>query len=223
MDPLVIDVDVRERRTAVWRLLARQSRVAVRIRFVRLEVADYMVSGVLGIERKRAPDLAASIVQRRLFRQAAGMSGLRHRLLVVEGLRWGGAIGGMGWEQIRGALLSLGVMFGVPTMVTADARETVEVILGAAGQLSRAGRRRDVRAVRGRKGARWALAGLPGIGSERAARLLARFGSLEEVLTAPEEALATVAGIGRATARTIRSTAAGAAGRRARRRPSRSH
>jgi ERCC4-type nuclease len=48
------------------------------------------------------------------------------------------------------------------------------------------------------------LQGLPGIGPDRAARLLDEFGSVEAVLTAAREDLLTVDGIGPVTARGIR-------------------
>lgn len=45
---------------------------------------------------------------------------------------------------------------------------------------------------------------LPGIGPERARRLLKRFGSLERCLTASAKELAAVRGVGRGTAEQIR-------------------
>lgn len=50
------------------------------------------------------------------------------------------------------------------------------------------------------------LQGLPGVGSERAARLLDVFGSVEAVVTATSEELQSVAGIGKHIAEKIRWT-----------------
>lgn len=50
----------------------------------------------------------------------------------------------------------------------------------------------------------YVLQGLPGIGPALAQRLLARFGSVERVITADEAALMQVRGIGRTTAMRIR-------------------
>lgn len=47
------------------------------------------------------------------------------------------------------------------------------------------------------------LQGLPGVGPERAARLLERFGSIKAVVAAGEDDLAAVDGIGPRTARRI--------------------
>jgi len=48
------------------------------------------------------------------------------------------------------------------------------------------------------------LQGLPGVGPERAARLLDRFGSVQSVMTASADDLAAVNGIGERTAAKIR-------------------
>jgi excinuclease UvrABC nuclease subunit len=48
------------------------------------------------------------------------------------------------------------------------------------------------------------LQGLPGVGPERARRLLDRFGTIEAVIAAPAEGLAAVPGIGKGTAEGIR-------------------
>ena len=48
------------------------------------------------------------------------------------------------------------------------------------------------------------LQGLPGVGPERAARLLERFGSVQAVVTASLDDLATVDGIGEKTAAKMR-------------------
>jgi DNA excision repair protein ERCC-4 len=48
------------------------------------------------------------------------------------------------------------------------------------------------------------LQGLPGVGPERARRLLDRFGTVGAVIAAPAEALVSVPGIGPGTAEAIR-------------------
>jgi ERCC4-type nuclease len=89
-----------------------------------------------------------------------------------------------------------------------DPEETARLILFAArqgrlhasGALPRKGRRpRGKARIQSRL-----LQGLPGIGPERAHRLLERFGTIEAVVTAPVEALAAIPGIGKVTAETIR-------------------
>jgi Fanconi anemia group M protein len=49
------------------------------------------------------------------------------------------------------------------------------------------------------------LQGLPGVGPDRAGRLLERFGTIEKVMTATEDELRAAAGIGEKTAHRIRA------------------
>ena len=53
------------------------------------------------------------------------------------------------------------------------------------------------------------LQGLPGVGPERAARLLERFGSVQAIMTASADDLATVDGIGERTAAKMRGALEG--------------
>ena len=55
-----------------------------------------------------------------------------------------------------------------------------------------------------RKRQLYVLQGLPGVGPTRAQRLLAAFGSVEDVMTAPVEDLTEVEGIGSKTAQSVR-------------------
>jgi Fanconi anemia group M protein len=50
----------------------------------------------------------------------------------------------------------------------------------------------------------YVLQGLPGVGPTRAERLLAAFGSVENVMAASAEALREVEGIGKKTAQSVR-------------------
>ncbi len=89
-----------------------------------------------------------------------------------------------------------------------DAAETARLMVYTAEQL----RRRAWGAVvrpgyrpKGRQKRRlFVLQGLPGVGPERAERLLAAFGSVEAVMAADAEDLAAVEGIGEKTAARIR-------------------
>ncbi|MEN8133773.1 MAG: helix-hairpin-helix domain-containing protein [Pseudomonadota bacterium] len=89
-----------------------------------------------------------------------------------------------------------------------SAHETIRLILYAArqgravasGALPRKGRRyKGKRRVQAH-----ILQGLPGVGPERAKRLLEQFGSVEAVVAANEAELTSVQGIGQGTAQAIR-------------------
>jgi ERCC4-type nuclease len=110
-------------------------------------------------------------------------------------------------ESLQGALITLIVFLGLPVLRSLDPRETVRLMLYAArqgramatGALPRRGKR-----PRGKLRTQLhILQGLPGVGPERARLLLEAFGSVEAVLSASEEALRSVDGIGLSTAERI--------------------
>jgi ERCC4-type nuclease len=200
-------VDDRERRTGVVEHLHAQSDVEVRIE--RLPLGDYRVDDVLLFERKTLVDLVASIKDGRLFAQGCRLVGAAPwTAIILEGRGRDLAGCGMHRAAIQGALTTLTLFFGLPLLRSMNERETGQLILLAArqrrrlatGALPRSGRR-----PRGKPRVQLhVLQGLPGVGPERARRLLEAFGTVEAVMAAPREALGAVAGIGPATAEAIR-------------------
>jgi len=122
-------------------------------------------------------------------------------------------------EALQGALITLTLELGVslPRAETSD--ETARLLVYAARQRRRA---QDGAVPRASGGTRptgkrmtqlYVLQGLPGVGPARAQRLLSAFGSVEAVVTAPEEALQEVEGIGPKTAESVRWAVAEGTGR----------
>jgi DNA excision repair protein ERCC-4 len=202
-----IVADDREARGVVLKALRRHE--AVRLSLQRLPVGDYLVDNALLLERKTLPDLVASIKDGRLFGQGLRLARAPLRVaIILEGRSQDLADSRMRREAIQGALVTLTVFLGIPLLRSMDPEETASLILLAArqarayasGMLPRKGKRpRGKTRVQGR-----ILQGLPGVGPERARRLLERFGTIEAVFTAPADALASVPGIGKATAEAIR-------------------
>jgi DNA excision repair protein ERCC-4 len=202
-----IVVDDREYAGAV--LAALQRRECVQLRVERLPVGDYRIDDTLLFERKTLPDLAASIKDGRLFAQGLRLTEAPLRAaLILEGRSRDLAGSRMRREAIQGALVTLTLFLGIPLLRSMDPEETASLMLFAArqgrafasGAMPRKGRRpRGKARVQSR-----ILQGLPGIGPERAKRLLDRFGTIEAVIAAPAEALVSVPGIGQGTAEAIR-------------------
>lgn len=175
----------------------------------RLAVGDYLVDGRLLFERKTLPDLALSIQDGRLFRQALRLAASPLRAaLIIEGTARDLAGSGMRWEAVQGALVTVALFIGLPLLRCRTPAETARTLEFAArqgravasGALVRRGRRpRGKAAVQ-----RYVLQGLPGIGPEKAARLIGCFGSVQAVLAADAAALEEVPGIGAHTARRVR-------------------
>jgi len=206
--PLCIIVDDRER--ADGRVLAALgARDNVTVEIARLEVGDYRVERRVVVERKTAADFAASLIDGRLFQQAAALALAPERaVLVLEGRDQEWRDTGVRREALQGALITIGVFFGVAVLHSDAPEETARLLvyLGrqarrtAQGGLPRPGYR-----PKGRRARQiFLLQGLPGVGPERAARLLERFGSVQAVVTASVDDLATVNGIGEKTAAKMR-------------------
>jgi DNA excision repair protein ERCC-4 len=116
----------------------------------------------------------------------------------------------MRWEAIQGAMITMTLFMGLAVLRSRRPEDTVRTLLYAARQrraftgmpLARRERRpRSKAALQAH-----ILQSLPGVGPERATRLLRRFGSVEAALTANTAALADVPGIGPGVARRIRWT-----------------
>lgn len=206
-DRIPIIVDDRGRCGAVLQALRALESFDVVVR--RLAVGDYLVDDCFLFERKTLPDLALSIQSGRLFRQVLRLaqSERLRPVLILEGTSSELRDSGMGWEAIQGALVTVSLFMGLPVLRTRSPAETARTLLYAArqgravarGALPRRGRRPKGKTALQRH----LLQGLPGVGPERATRLLERFGNVRAVLSADQEALASVPGIGARTAKRI--------------------
>jgi DNA excision repair protein ERCC-4 len=176
---------------------------------MRLPLGDYRVDGRFLFERKTLTDLVAAIKDGRLFRQALKLSATTMQpVIILEGTGRELVGSSMRWEAIQGALVTVSLFCGVPLLRTRTPEETVRTMLFAArqgrtfasGALPRRGRR-----PRGKRARQlYVLQGFPGIGPERAHRLLERFGSVEAITRAGAEDLCSVPGIGERIAGALR-------------------
>jgi len=194
-----IIVDDRERNAAVTKSLLEVQDVAVR--FERLSIGDYQADKRLLFERKTLKDFAASIIDGRLFDQMIRLANSEHTgILILEGTGRDLTNSGMRRESIQGALISTSLIMGIPVLRSRDPAETARLILYATRQMEsfvRGGlNRHGYRPKNKRKRQLFILQGLPGIGRERAVRLLNKFGSVEAVITAKRHELQAVEGIG---------------------------
>jgi DNA excision repair protein ERCC-4 len=205
--PIRIVADDREEAGGVIAELRGRGDVAIEVR--RLPVGDYLIEDRFAVERKTLADFSCSVVDARLFKQAAALvQGSRRAILVLEGTSADIGAGGVSRESMQGALITVSVFFGLAVLRARDAAETARLLvyLGrqaqqfASGSLPRSGYRPKGKRAR----QLFVLQGLPGVGPERAARLLERFGSVQAVAVASPDELATVDGIAETTAARIR-------------------
>jgi ERCC4-type nuclease len=204
---IAVIVDDRESKSEVIKFLSETKNVSVDIK--RLSLGDYLVDNRLMFERKTLNDFALSIIDGRLFSQAIRLASSKYNsVLLLEGTGKELTETGIRREAMQGALITVSVVLGIPVLRSKSPSESAQLILYAARQIKSLARGAVQRHGRRPKGKRkkqlFILQGLPGVGSERAARLLNEFGSVEAVITATSEELQSVEGIGENIAERIK-------------------
>jgi DNA excision repair protein ERCC-4 len=202
-----IVVDDRERPSGVIEELEKA--LAVVIKIEHLPVGDYCVDGAVLIERKTAADFAQSLIDGRLFGQAGWMSSSALRpAYIVEGTsaEWAGL--GVSREALQGALVTLMLIFDVPVFRSSDPAESARLIYYIGSQLVRQrdpgyAPYRQAKAKRKKTRQLRILQSLPGVGADRAKKLLERFKTVRACFTASPTELSEVEGIGSKTAAAI--------------------
>jgi len=206
-DPIHVTADDRECKCAVIKLLSEIENVVITIR--RLPIGDYKIGNRVIVERKTIKDFAKSIVDGRLFKQMIRLANSSFMgVLILEGTAVDTVDLRMTRASIQGALITVSVILGIPVLRSKDPSETARLIVYIDRQiesLARGGlQRHGYRPKNKRRIQLFILQGLPGIGPERADRLLDRFGSVEAAISASSSELQSVDGIGRSIADKIR-------------------
>ena len=202
---IVVYVDNRELRSGVPKHLKE---LGAEIDVRTLDVADYVVSEEVGIERKSANDFIQSIIDGRLFDQVERLKRAYEKpVIIIEGELYG--IRNVHPNAIRGAIAAVTLDWGVPILFSSGTEETAQFIYLMAKR-EQEERKKEVR-LRSEKKAltlaerqRLIVEGLPNVSATLAKRLLKHFGNVERVFTATEEELQEVEGIGPKKAREIR-------------------
>ncbi len=205
--PIEIIADDREQKSDVIRLLSEIDNVDVQIG--RLSIGDYKIDNRLIVERKTLKDFAISIIDGRLFKQSIRLTNSHLKgVMILEGSAKDTADLGVTREAMQGALITISVLLGIPVLRAIDATETAKLMVYMAQQIKRIAndgiQRQGYRPKSKRKRQLYILQGLPGIGYERAVRLLDAFGSVEGVVSASSEELQIIDGIGEKIAEKIK-------------------
>jgi ERCC4-type nuclease len=173
-------------------------------------MGDYQVDNRLIVERKTIKDFAVSIIDGRLFKQMIRIANSTFTgVLILEGTAIDTVDLGMTRESMQGALITVSLILGIPVLRSKTPSETAKLIVYIGRQTeSTAGggvhHRHGYRPKGKRKRQLFILQGLPGVGLERADRLLDRFGSVEAAISASSSELQSVDGIGIGVADLIR-------------------
>ncbi|MDS0260213.1 DEAD/DEAH box helicase [Haloarcula sp. S1CR25-12] len=209
-DGVEIVADQRELDSTIARDLS--TRDGVETRLETLAVGDYVLSDRVVVERKTVSDFLDTLTggDRSMFEQVGDATRNYARpVVVIEG---GDLYGerNVHAKAINGALASLAVDFGASVLRTDGEDETADLLETIATREQDDGDREV--SVHGEKQSKtvaeqqeYVVASVAEVGPVTARSLLAHFGSVEAVMTAPHEELLEVEGIGDVTAERIRS------------------
>jgi ERCC4-related helicase/ERCC4-type nuclease len=187
------------------------TRDGIETRLETLEVGDYVLSDRVVVERKSVEDFLDTLVggDRSMFEQVGAAARYYARpVVIIEGDRLYEARN-VHPNAIRGALASLAVDFGASVMQTTDEEETADLLEVIATREQETDDRTV--SVHGEKGGKtlteqqeYVVGSIAEVGPITARALLEHFGSVEGVMTAEEDDLLEVEGVGAVTAERIR-------------------
>ena len=203
---VLIRCDQRERRSGVPEAL-QATYPDLQLTHDMLDVGDYVLAPDFAVERKSALDFVLSIQNRRLFDQAARLCMMFEKgAVIVEGSLWELETA-MSPESLDGVRANLFLDFGLAVFSTVDVQGTARLLYRLARQAQiRTQREVPLRVQKPADptlAARYIVEGLPRVGPTQARKLLARFGTAAQVLSASVDEIAEVEGFGKKTAQTI--------------------
>ncbi|MFH0889963.1 MAG: ERCC4 domain-containing protein [Candidatus Aenigmatarchaeota archaeon] len=203
---ITIVVDNREIESSIGKMLESYGASVINSS---LEIADYILSERVAVERKTTTDFVSSIKDGRLFSQAEDMvRNFEAPVLVIEGKNIY-RISGMHPNAIRGAIASIITNYKIPVLQTNSAEETAALMFWIAKR-EQIDEKKQV-SIHGKKKTRtlkeeqeYLVAGMPKISRVIARRLLKHFGSPANVFSANENDLREVKGVGQNIAKIIK-------------------
>jgi Fanconi anemia group M protein len=202
-----IITDTREFNSNVAKELARNN---VKVEALQLGAGDYIISERVAVERKKTKDLLNSLLDGRLFTQLKKLRALYlNPILIIEGSDLYTSKN-INPNAISGALASIVADYRIPIINTKDEVETVRVLIGLArreqleNKKSHIQLRSDKSTFSLREHQQFIVEGLPNVSSVIAQRLLAHFGSVNNIFKATVEELCNVKGVGKKIAEDIR-------------------
>jgi Fanconi anemia group M protein len=202
-----IVIDTRELRSSVAKKLFE---LGAEVVTEPLEVADFILSDHVAVERKTIDDFIQSIIDGRLFEQMEHLKKCFEKpIVIVEGDEDIYSIRQIHPNAIRAAISAIAVDFRVPIIYTQSEEDTA-LFLYTIAKREQIENKKEVN-IRGEKKPltdkflqEYLVAGLPGIGVGIARNLLKHFKTVQKVFTANEEELKKVEKIGKKKAKKMR-------------------
>jgi len=198
---IVIVSDYRERE-----VISQLKNLGATVNEMNLEVADYICSDKICVERKTHDDFINSIIDGRLFSQAKDLSeNFEKPVLIVEGY----SNRNINENALKGAIASLISDFNITLLNTRNHYDTAKTIFWIAKKEQQESKN-DVSFKVGKKPKdlkrlqEEIVSGIPGVSNIISKRLLEHFGSIEKLFTAEEQELKKVKGVGSKLAKRIK-------------------
>ncbi len=197
---LMIIADIHEKKVADLLELMR-----IKVIRKRLDVADFICPGGIGIERKTHSDFIQSIIDGRIFRQAKELSeAFEKPVILIEGY----SNRKINKNSIYGAIGSLIARFNISFLFSLNERETASLIYWISKKSFEKSNEmffvvKKNKPKEGNVQLR-ILCQIPGISLKKAKVLLENFGNLERIFLASEIQLQKVKGIGPKLAKSIK-------------------
>lgn len=185
-------VDHRENKSTIPEELKKLN---LEVNFKELKVGDYQVRNTI-IERKTQQDFLSSMINKRLLRQIQDLEKLPKKLLVIEGKENIENLNtGVNPNAIRGFLLSITLKNKIPVIQTKNQKETAKYIQLIANKKEREISLNPTRSnLDEKQQLEFIIEGFPGIGPKTSRKLLEKFGSIQNIINAPEENLKEILG-----------------------------
>jgi len=188
----MIIMDYREEKSRVKSFLDK-------VEVKNLVVGDYLV-GEFIIERKTTSDLAASIMDGRIFSQLSRLKG-KKAILVVEGC-WKDVYSNINKKSLIASLASALARYGVSIIFTCDAQQTA-MFISSLDDESAKGESEEFQRVSRTRTPKELLMSLPGVGPKMADKILEKFDTPYNFFMHPEK-WEEISGFGRKTSEKIK-------------------
>ncbi len=174
-----------------------------------LNIADYIISNKIAIERKKVQDFVDSLVDKRILTQLKELKeNFEIPILILEGTEDIYSIRSVHANSIRGLLSTIALDFKIPIIPTRNSYDTALLIRTIAEQQTKTKKDIAIRLEKKPLGLKqqqeFIIESLPSIGPTLAKSLLKKFGSISNILNASEEELIKVEKVGKKIAQDIK-------------------
>ena len=194
-----IVADSREKNSTILKELINQK---VSVETKNLDVADYIISERVGIERKEIGDFINSIIDKRLLTQIKNLKdNFSNPILILEGEEDIYSVRNIHPNAIRGMLATIAIDFGIPIIRTKNQIDTASLIKVIANREQNSEKREvgvrfDKKPLTTKEQQEFIIESLPGIGPSLAKSLLKEFKSVKNVINAHPEKMQNVEKMG---------------------------